>query len=391
MIEKTNVVIIGGGIQGASIAYNLTDMDISDVVLLEKGELGSGSTGKTSAVIRQHYSNEVTIKMSMKSRIIFENFLEEVGERVKFVKTGLLICVPEEEIKNLEGNVSLQRSLGLDVDVITPGEASRLQPGINVNESMGFAFEQSAGYSEPYELIQAYIKRAKENGARIITNTPVKGIKTRDGSVKSVVTDRFEVETKVVVNAAGPWTRDVGRMVGVELPIEPVSLKVGIFQPTVRYDENRPVVLDMPNGVYFRPETGGLVLAGGGKEEEESINPDDYDDGVSFDYISDLSEKMIQRVFLFKDAGYVRGWTGIDGAPPDWHPILGEVPGLEGFICAAGFSGHGFKLAPVVGRLISELIVDGKTSTLDISPLSVERFKTGELLGSRYVTLKYVG
>ncbi|MFQ5711469.1 MAG: NAD(P)/FAD-dependent oxidoreductase [Candidatus Geothermarchaeales archaeon] len=390
MTKKADVVVIGGGVQGASITYNLVDMGYENVVLLEKEELGSGASGKSGAIVRQHYSNEITVKIALKSRRIFENFMGEIGEPLKFVETGLLICVPEVEIPNLESNVSFQRSLGVDVDIITPGEAGRLIPGFNLDGST-FAFEHDAGYSEPSELIQAYVKKAREGGAKIYTYTPVKGIKVENGSVRSVVTDKFEIETEVVVNAAGPWARQVGNMAGVELPVEPVSLKIGILRPPMRYDETRPIVLDMCNGVYFRPETGGYVLAGGGEEEEKSIDPDAYDEDVSFDYISDLAERLVRRVSAFEAAEFTLGWTGIDGATPDWHPILGEVTGVEGFICAVGFSGHGFKQSPIVGRLISELIIDGRTSTLDISPLSIERFERGEVLKSRYVTLKYVG
>ncbi|NIM46063.1 MAG: FAD-dependent oxidoreductase [Nitrososphaeria archaeon] len=360
-----------------------------NVVLLDKGELGEGATAKTGAILRHHYSNEVTIRMTSISREILENSEEEIGERVKWVMTGMLILAEEDTDKPMRENIALHKSVGIDVDIISPEEVRKIYPEMNFHGITSIAHERKAGYTDSHELVQAYAKAARNRGAEIIPNTAVTDIRAEGGEIQSVVTDKGEIKTSTVVIAAGPWAKKVGMMAGVDLPISNHSpLKMVYFQPTFHYEESKALVLDWHNVVVFRPDTGGIIMANSEFEIPGEFDPDDYDESVEFEVVSETAEKMVDRYPPFKDAGYIRGHTGIDGVSPDFHPIIGRVPEVDGLYCDVAGGYHSFKLAPAIGRLMAELIVDGKASTLNIDQLSIDRFKTGKLMKGKYEKFK---
>lgn len=384
MSEQADVVIIGGGVNGASIAYHLAKRQYGTIVLVEKTGLADGSSGRSGGIIRQHYSNPVLIRMAIESRRFFERFDAEVEGQAGFVQNGFLLLVAEKEADALKANVSLQRELGLDVELVMPDRLERMLPGLDPDGVALAAYERSAGYADPYGVVVAFAKRAKQLGAIIHVGRRVTGIHVQDGAVQGVETDLGMIRTPLVVNAAGPWGQHVARMVGIELPLTVKRLQELVIKPSTAYMKMNPTVIDLCHLVYFRPETGGLVLAGGGiTEDPEPVHPDQYK-GADFDTLADVSERVAQRMPVLMDAELMRGWAGVITVTPDFHPILGEAPEVRGFIHAMSCNGHGFKLAPIVGQLIAELIVDGHTTTVDITPLHPDRFRQGRLLRSRY-------
>ncbi|MBI4552981.1 MAG: FAD-binding oxidoreductase [Candidatus Latescibacteria bacterium] len=384
MIEQADVVIIGGGVNGASIAYHLAARQYGTIVLVEKSGLADGSSGKSGGIIRQHYSNPALIRMAIESRRFFERFDAEVDGHAGFVQNGFLIVVAEKETAALKANVTLQRELGLDVELVAPAQVGTILPGINTDGVALAAYERSAGYADPYGVVTAFAQRAKQSGVTIHIGRQVTGIHVQDGAVRGVETNLGLIRTPLVVNAAGPWGRHIARMVGIDLPLTVKRLQELVVKPPTAYSKMNPTVIDLCHLVYFRPEPGGLVLAGGGiTDDPEPVDPDRYK-GADFETLSDVSERLTRRMPGLADAELIRGWAGVITVTPDFHPILGEAPEVQGFIHAMSCSGHGFKLAPIVGRLIAELIVDGHTTTLDITPLRPDRFQQGRALRSRY-------
>lgn len=384
MIEHADVVIIGGGVNGASIAYHLAKRQCGTVMLLEKSGLADGSSGKSGGIIRQHYSNPVTIRMAIESRRFFERFDAEVDGCAEFVQNGFLLLVAEKEAEALQTNVALQRELGLDVELVAPNQIEAFLPGISSDGVALAAYEPSAGYADPYGVVTAFAKRAKQLGVTIHIGRRVTGIDVHEGAVRGVETDLGTIRTPVVVNAAGPWGQQIARMVGIELPLTVKRLQELVVKPRIAYTRGNPTVVDLCHLIYFRPEPGGLVLAGGGITDDTGpVDPDHYK-GADFETLADVSERLTRRMPALSDAELMRGWAGVITVTPDFHPILGEAPEVRGFIHAMSCSGHGFKLAPIVGQLIAELIVEGHTTTLDITPLRPDRFQQGRPLRSRY-------
>lgn len=384
-MEKANVVIIGGGVYGTSIAYHLTKMGCGDVVLLEKDSLASGSSGKSCAIIRQHYSNEVTARAAMESRKFFEVFEAEVGGYPGYVRNGMVFLAHSREAEALKKNVSLQRRVGIEVEIIHPTEAIRYVPGIDASDIAVACYEASSGYADPHGVVTAFAARAKELGAKIYQSRAATGIVVSNGAVKGVRTAEGVISTEMVVNAAGPWGGRVGRMVGLDLPLKPTRIQEAVVKPIEDYKKTNPTVIDPGESLYFRPETGGLVMAGGGTaEEDKDFDPDDYNEKADPDFVEHVSRQLSHRIPALDQAGFMRGWAGLITTTPDYHPILGEVPGVKGFILCNGFSGHGFKLSPIIGRAIAEFVFRGKAGAMDLEPFHISRFAAGRTFKSAY-------
>lgn len=373
-----DVVIVGGGVIGVSIAYHLASQGVNNIVVLEKEDLGSGSTGRSAACIRHHYSNRVTAEMAHKSRLIFENFAEITGYPSDFRKTGYLLLVSSGDEAAFRENITLHRDVGINVEEISLGEVERRFPQVRTEDLVTAGFEEDSGYAEPVSVVNGFAHRATELGVTIRVGTRLSGIEISGGRVQAAMTDKGRIETKTVVNAAGPWAQEVGRMVGIDLPLRLLRHQVFIFTPPFIPASSGT---DLGN-IYFRPEGQKQFLIGGG-EDQELENPDHYPMGIDQETLHHIGRQAIARFNDFEEARFFRGWSGPITVTPDWHPILGETE-VEGFYLAVGFSGHGFKLSPMVGCCLAELIVGGRAKTVDISSLSLSRFAQGKLLSSRY-------
>ncbi|MCH2674463.1 MAG: FAD-binding oxidoreductase [Chloroflexota bacterium] len=382
MKSTADVVIVGGGVVGASILFNLGRLGVTDTLLVEKDVLASGSTGRSQAICRMHYSNPVTAAMAWESLGIFTNFNEIVGGESGFVETGYLVVVKEEDSAGLAHNVAMQYGLGIDTMRITAKDLEDIAPMVSVSEDEYMAWEPLSGYADPYMVTTSYAKRARELGAEIVLRNAVTEIEVSGGRVKAVVTPEGRVETPVAVVAAGPWSKEVLGKVGVDVPLVPVRHQVASLTRPVDELPMHPTVGDIAQSFSFRPDGNSLTMMGFGDDEEVGV--DTYNEGVDMDVMADALERLTRRIPAMSEAYFRGGWSGLFTTTPDWHPILDAVPGIEGLYCAIGFSGHGFKLSPMIGVTMSELIVEGAPETLNISPLRFSRFEEGDLLESSY-------
>ena len=373
MRTTADVVIIGGGVIGTSIAYHLAKMGAQNTVVLERESmLGMGSTGKCAGGIRQQFSTEVNIRLSMESVRFFENFREELDADPEFRQNGyLFLATTEEEVTAFQQNVALQRSLGLKVEILSPPEAKDLVPALNVEDVLLATYCPTDGYADPHSVLQGFAKGARRLGVDMCTDTEATAIELKAGKVRAVATNQGRIETPVVVDAAGPWLAIVGRMAGIELPVLPYRRQIFVTHPFPAIPDPVPMVIDFQPSFYFRKEGPGILMGMTDNEEPSSFNTH-----VDWDFLAQVVEKAIHRAPILEQAGFMDGWGGLYAVTPDDNPILGPLPELEGFICAGGFSGHGFMLAPATGRAIAELILEGQ-STVDISALSINRLREG--------------
>ena len=386
MKNSADVVIIGGGIQGASIAYHLTLRGQKSVVVLEKDTLASGCSGRTGGMIRQHYSTGLVTEIARQGRDFFSTFDQVVGGHSGWVQCGLVYMVTGKDQEALEHNIALGRKHGVPTRLIDGREARERVPGLNTDGAVAFGFEENAGYGDGYGTTVAFADRARQQGATILQATPATGIRLDGGRVVGVETPKGTIATRMVVNAAGPWADRIGRMVGLELPLKLELIEEAVIrvQAPDTYPIDTPSVYDFVNGLSFRPEgTGHTVVAEGSSYFKGELDADGYPTRPSDRYIEDVSVRLARAMPRLANGTPRGGWAGLLEGTPDFHPVMGRAPGIEGLLLCYGFSGHGFKEAPVTGRLIAELILDGRTS-IDIAPLGFERFAKGELLRSMY-------
>ncbi len=375
-MEKTaDVVIIGGGIIGLSIAYYLARKRAGRIVLLEKGQLGEGSTGRCVGGIRTQFSTELNIRFSLESLKTFERFEEEFGVNPEFKKIGyLFLATTENEIGVFGENITLQRKFNIPVEFLSPEEIRSRWPYLRTEDILGGTFCSWDGYAGPNEVLSGFVSGAKRAGVKIYEGTEVVGISLVKGRVQSVKTESEEILTPAAVNAGGPYAASIGEMAGIRIPVKPLRRQIFVTAPFHLTTHPIPLTIDFHRGWYFRQEGNGLLLSGP-LDPEPSFNLN-----TEYEAMAETSENAISRVPALEKAQIARGWAGLYEISPDHHAILGKVPGAEGLILANGFSGHGFQHSPAVGKVISELITDGVASTIDISPLSIERFEKGELV-----------
>ncbi len=384
MARTVDAVVIGAGINGASIAFNLAKMGCRNVAVVEKFLIACGGTGQSAAIVRQHYTNEVLVKMVKRCRDIFEFFPDMVGGSAGFVKTGYLFFIPEYAVEPFRANIALQQRLGVRTSVISKEEAREIAPQIDPNDAAAIAYEPDSGYADPYEATVSYLKRAVELGARLYQTCPVQSIRTKQGKVEAVITAKEEFSTPLVVNVTGPWANVIGKMVNITYPIKVTREQEILFRPKVPSDCPTVTVSDMCGAIYFRPFGPDLLVGRGFPKEYEEVDPDNFREGAEQGFIEEIVERVIKRVPSLEEALCLRGYSGLYDVTPDWHPIIGTHPELQGYISAVGFSGHGYKLAPVVGEAVAELILEGKPREVDLSLFSADRFETGHLLKSAY-------
>ena len=382
MTNTADIVIIGGGVMGCSILYHLAKLGMTNALLLEKDVLGSGSTGRSQAICRMHYSNPVTASMAWKSLEVFVNFDDAVGGSSGFVKTGYLVIVEELERSGLERNVAMQQDLNINTSLINAAELKELAPMIEVSDGEAFAWEPESGYADPYLVTTSYASRAREMGAEIQLRSPVLGIEVSADRVAAVTTEKGRVETPMVVVAAGPWSKQEMAKVGVDLPLVPVRHQIATLTRPVDQLPHHPAVGDIAQSFSFRPDGSSMTLVGFGEDEESDIET--YNQSVEIGEVTNVLDPLARRMPAMEDSYFRGGWSGLFTTTPDWHPILDRVPGIEGLYCAVGFSGHGFKLSPMIGATMAELIVHGQATTIDISQLRFTRFAEGDLMSSSY-------
>ena len=379
-MQSAEVVIIGGGIVGSSIAYHLTAAGCTDVLVIERETAqGKGSTGKSMGGVRAQFSTPVNIQMSLYSIPFYASFDERLAYPAGYRPQGYLLCATNDKhIAYLRTNYEKQVSLGLkDVRLITADEIRSMFPQLRSDDIVGGSFCSTDGFVDPYSAMIGFMTWAAEHGAKLWKNTPVTGIQRDAQGVAGVETTKGTVATRVVVNAAGAWAAGVAKMVCVDLPVEPLRRMLVPTEPFAQFPRTAPMIIDMSNGFHFRPEGLGFLLAWNDPEETPGYK-------THFDpaFIEKILTRAADRVPVFENLAVnpKRAWAGLYEMTPDHHPILGLAPGAPGFFLANGFSGHGVMHAPATGKILSDLILTGKTDLVDASLLGLLRFTEGRMI-----------
>ena len=388
MIGKADAVVIGGGIMGASTAHFLTKLGFGEGALVEKRKICGGSTQYSAAHVRQHYSNEVAIRLAVRGAAMFNNAEEELGGPAGFHQIGYMLFAPPEEAQALRDTVAVQRSFGVETSTLEPAEVVSRWPQLQL-EGVGLAcFEPTSGFADPVLTVQTLVRAAQRDGLHVYEGCEVLGISTAGGRVTGVATGDGEIATGVVVNACGPWSDRIGRMAGVNYPLEFSREHEAIFDAPDGL-EDFPVISDVPQALYCRPYVGGKILVGDGwPKQKEPVDPETYDDGTDDAHVSKMVPRLINRIpslgptLTQPDYGgaFVTGYSGVYDITEDWYPIVGEEE-LGGYYSCFGGSGHGFKIGPAIGESLAAMIA-GKEPRIDISGLSGARFSEGKTFGS---------
>jgi sarcosine oxidase subunit beta len=374
------VVIIGGGIVGSSIAYHLTAAGCKEVLVIERETAqGKGSTGKSMGGVRAQFSTPVNIQMSLYSIPFYASFDERLGYPAGYRPQGYLFCATDEKhLAYLRTNYEKQIALGLkNVRLISTNEIRDMFPQLRSDDIVGGSFCSTDGFVDPYSAMNGFMAWAADYGAKLWKNTAVTSIQLDAQGIAGMETTRGSVSTRKVVNAAGAWAAAVARMVHLDLPVEPLRRMLIPTEPFDQFPHTAPMIIDMSNGFHFRPEALGFLLAWNDPEETPGYKTD-----FEPAFIEKVLTRAADRVPIFENLAVnpKRAWAGLYEMTPDHHPILGEAPGIPGFFLANGFSGHGVMHAPATGKILSDLILTGKTNLVDVSLLSLSRFAEGRMI-----------
>lgn len=383
MTRTADVVVVGGGVVGTSAAYHLAAAGAGSVLLLERADaLGTGSTGACAGGFRYQFSSEVNIRLSQASIPMIAAFSATHGLPLDVWRDGYLFLVRGEALwRDFLAAAELQRSLRVDVGLLSPEEAAEIAPGIELEGVVGATYCPDDGIADPAGLTQGYATAARRAGAVIETGVEVRAIVTDGGRVAGVETSKGRVAAPAVVNAAGPWAGLLAATCGIEMPLEPVPRHVVVTGAFPGAPQRRTLVIDAETSFYFHRESPGVLMGMGVPDEQPS-----FDTTVDRTFLEERLLPTAVRVFPpLEAAGVEHTWVGLYEMTPDRHPILGPVVGLEGLYLANGFSGHGFQHAPVVGKLLGEMVVGGGARTVDVSGLALERFAKGELVREAHV------
>ncbi len=382
---SADVVIIGGGINGVSTAFHLARHGVR-VTLLEKRFIAGGPSGASSAIVRQHYSNPVTARMALESLRFWQNFEDLVGGDCGFTNTGFFVGVGPEDVDALQANIALQQSVGIRTSFVAPEETREIEPHIDVGGLGGAAYEPEGGYCDPSSAANGFVRAALRLGATVRTGVTATGLRLQGSRVSGVETDQGFVAGEKVVITAGPWTNALLRSVGVQLPMIVARVKVGVYRRPPGF-ERHCVWGDFTTQIYLRPETGGLMLVGSispDESKDQVQDPDRYNERVAWEILADFAERAARRFPLMRNCHLASSYASLYDITPDWHPVLDAVPACEGLYVCSGSSGHGFKLAPAVGRMMAQLVLEGKNPEDDINLFAWERYARGDLVRGQY-------
>ncbi|MEV4290969.1 FAD-binding oxidoreductase [Nonomuraea bangladeshensis] len=366
--RRAAVVIIGGGVMGVSIAYELAAAGVRDVVLLDKGPLGSGSTCKAAGGVRAQFSDRVNIELAVRSLETFEHFAERFGQEIDLHRPGYLFLLDTPEaVAEFERNVAVQNDLGVPSRMIPVREAAALSPLISTDGLLAAAFSPSDGHCTPESVVLGYAGAARRLGARLLPGCAATGIELADGAVTAVLTEGGRIETETVICAAGAWSREVGAWAGVDLPVTPLRRQILVTEPVPGLPPTA-FTIDFGTTFYFHREGPGLLLGMSDPDETPGFKLDRSDA-----WLPRLGEAMARRAPALMETGVATGWAGLYEVTPDHNALIGAAPGVERFLYATGFSGHGFLMGPAVGEVMRDLYL-GREPFTDVSGFDARRF-----------------
>ena len=393
MTETADVVVVGGGLEGCAAAWALARRGVTDVVVAERGTVGSGMTGKSSGIVRCHYGVSSLAAMAAVGLEVFENAEDLFGADIGFRQTGYVVGVADANVDALRKSLAAQRSVGVDTEEIDHAEVARLWPYADLTPFAAFGWEPRGGYGDAYQTAQAFSASARAAGARVRQGTPVAGLLLDGDRVTGVrLADGSEISAGTVVVATGVWTRPLLAPYCIDMPIRVVREQIVLIDPGIESAavSRLPVFSDLVSLQYVRPEVGGEILFGNSDlAHTEDADPDSYLNRATEAFVDVTVDKVGTRFPGFPDAAISSSYAGCYDVTPDWNPVISPGP-LDGLVIAAGFSGHGFKIAPAVGQLVADLVIDGHSSDPRIpeSDFRFSRFADGELLTTPY---PYVG
>ena len=373
-IPKTaDIVIIGGGVMGASTAYHLALRGQKNIVLLEKDEFfGQEATGKCAGGVRFQFSTEINVRLSLASLPMLDRFKEETGQEINFRKCGyLFVLTTPEDVKTFHHSLEMQQGLGVRTEWLSADEVRKRLPLMHFEDALAGSYNAGDGLVDPNSVVMGYINAAQRLGVQCLSKVEVTGIQVKGGRIAAVETNQGSLSTRAVVNAAGPWAGVVGGMAGVEIPIIALRRQIMTTTPLPEVPADFPFVLDFAQSLYFHREGEGILTGMSNPNEKPG-----FDQNIDENFEMVNLEAAIARMPCLEKAGQVSHWAGLYEVTPDAHPIFGASP-VEGFSVVAGYSGHGFMHGPVAGKLMAEFILDGKFKTVDVSMLDLARFKEG--------------
>jgi sarcosine oxidase subunit beta len=367
--ERADVVIVGGGVMGTSIAFHLAEAGVERVVLVERDQLGSGSTCKSAGGVRANFSDALNISLGARSLELFERFGERPGQEIDLQRVGYLFLLSRpSDVEAFEQSTSLQNDLGLPTRMISPAEAHRLSPLISTDGLLAACFSPDAGHCTPESVVLGYAAAARRHGAVLRTGCEVLGIDADGNDIRAVRTSQGSIATSTVICAAGAWSARIGEMVGVDLPVIPLRRQVLVTEPIRGLPEALPMTIDFTTTFYFHGEGRGLLLGMSDPDEQPG-----FDLSRTDAWLPRLTEAMNTRAPGILDAGVASGWAGLYEVTPDDNALIGEADGISRFLYATGFSGHGFLQGPAVGEVIRDLYLD-RIPFADVSGLDIRRF-----------------
>ena len=373
-LPRASVVIIGGGVMGLSAAFHLAEAGYEDVVVVEADQLGCGSTSKAAGGVRLQFSDAVNIELALRSMDAWERFGERPGFDVDLRQVGYLFLLTEQsDVEAFERSVAMQNSLGVPSRMMSAAEAGALAPLANVDDVLAATICMRDGHANTGAAVEGYAQGARALGVRIITGCPVTSIERAGDTITGVVTAKGHIATDTVVCAAGPWSRLIGEMAGVDLPVQPVRRPVWFTEPMVDLPHDHPFTIDFSTGFYFHDEGKGLLFGMADPDQ-----PAGFDVELRPDWLEVVGEVAMHRAPKLLDVGIAGGWTGFYETTPDHNGLIGESSSLPRFFYATGFSGHGFLLGPGVGEVIRDLVMQ-RTPIVDITGFSVDRFSAAEI------------
>lgn len=375
MTETADVIIIGAGVHGASLAFHLSQRGVK-VTILEKKFVAAGATGRSSGLVRMHYDVRQDTELAWVSFQYFRNWKERVGGDCGFTRTGFIQLVAPADKETLKANVAMHQAIGVPVVLIKGDDVKRLAPSFNVDDIELAAYESESGYAMPSDTANTLINAARTKGAGLIQDCRVTGILTTNSRVTGIKTTQGEFTAAVVVNAAGAWAGKVNEMAGLNLPYDTWHHDTMFVARPREIGPSHPTVIDFAYEMYFRPE-GNLTLVGLEDGNPLGESPDSETDHARKGFVERGIDRICKRIPSMENGALHSAHAGYDGITPDQHPMLGAA-GPDGFYLDCGFSGTGFKTAPAVGLCMSELILDGKSKAVDLSIYSPHRFKEGK-------------